>query len=275
MCRNTLLVLSVLLATAARGAYLPPHTPVPGGIAVIALDASSSPKPKAEYQQMPVMVVAHGKDWHAVVGIPLKASPGTHVLKVDLSPAALLQVPFEVKKKQYKSQELTIKNRRKVNPDPADLVRIEADFLRIKAAKTYFSPNAPPSLALRWPVTGRISSVFGLRRILNGQARNPHSGLDIAAPEGTKILAPADGIVLETGDFFYNGNTVFVDHGNGLITMFCHLSAIDRHVGDKVRTGDLLGKVGATGRVTGPHLHFGVLLNGQLVDPTLLLPTRQ
>jgi murein DD-endopeptidase MepM/ murein hydrolase activator NlpD len=158
-----------------------------------------------------------------------------------------------------------------VNLSAADLARVNQEKIRIDHALSRWSDSAPESLRLSQPVPGPRSSSFGSRRIFNGESRNPHSGMDIAAPSGTPVRIPIAGTVIDTGEFFFNGNTVFVDHGRGLISMYCHLSAIDVVPGQHLDAGTRVGAVGMTGRSTGPHLHWGLNLNRAWVDPELFL----
>jgi murein DD-endopeptidase MepM/ murein hydrolase activator NlpD len=267
-----------LLATAPASAtpalVLPRESRVPGGIAILELGPGDTEPGVVLFNgyRSPVLRAVDG--WVALVGIPLDAAPGPHTARLQppdggTEPRAL---EFTVAEKQYAEQRLTVANQRHVDPSKEDLARIAAERERIDAALGTFSHDLGPAFELAPPVPGRRSSSFGLRRFFNGQPRNPHSGMDIAAPTGTPVLSPAPGRVLDTGDFFFNGNSVFLDHGQGLVTMYCHLSRIDVAPGDLVPAGGRLGLVGATGRVTGPHLHWGVALNRALVDPALFLP---
>ena len=263
--------LSIVLIIAGLGTAhaLPRESRVPGGIAYVTVPGGSQP-PTVEYDGRRTVVVKRDDRWVAVVGIPLAAKAGKQTLKVQASDGPV-EVSFDILDKQYRTQHLKIQNERQVNPPPEDLKRIQAEQVRSNAALSLFNADGTPRLTLTSPVKGRRSDSYGSRRVFNGQPRNPHSGMDIAAPTGTPIQAPAEGVVVEAGDFFFNGNTLYIDHGHGLVTMYCHLDSIAVKLGDRVKTGDLLGKVGATGRVTGPHLHWGVALNRAMVDPALFL----
>ncbi|MBG6072530.1 MULTISPECIES: M23 family metallopeptidase [unclassified Polaromonas] len=246
---------------------------VPGGVARLSLGPAAV-RPVAHAGEVPLLVLGDVIEWTALVGIPLSAAPGRASITVttaeDNSPR---QVGYTVAPKRYTEQRL------KVAPGTVDLspenqARYERERAHQATVMETFSEPLPQAAALqmRVPVPGRRSSSFGLRRVFNGQARNPHSGMDIAASTGTAIVAPLPGRVIDTGDYFFNGNTVWLDHGGGLLSMYCHLSAIGVTTGDVLKTGETLGKVGATGRVTGPHLHWGVMLNRTMVDPSLFLP---
>jgi murein DD-endopeptidase MepM/ murein hydrolase activator NlpD len=158
-----------------------------------------------------------------------------------------------------------------VNLSKADLARVTREKETIEHAMSRWTDEQPETLRVPQPIPGVRSSSFGMRRIFNGESRNPHTGMDIAAPVGTPVRAPLAGTVIDTGDYFFNGNTVFVDHGRGMISMYCHLSAIDVQPGQHVAAGTTLGKVGMTGRATGPHLHWGLSLNRAWVDPELFV----
>ena len=259
----------VLLSGAAQASELPRESRVPGGIALVAIPGGDLP-PTVLIDARRTAVIRHQDRWLAVVGIPLSTKPGAQTLRVT-SGAKTVEVPFDVSDKHYREQRLTIKNERQVNPNPEDLKRITAEQERSNAALSKFTTSGTPAFALLSPVEGARSDSYGSRRIFNGQPRSPHSGMDIAAAKGTPIRSPAAGTVVEAGSFFFNGNTLYIDHGYGLVTMYCHLNEIKVKVGDHLAAGDLIGTVGATGRVTGPHLHWGVALNRAMVDPALFL----
>lgn len=248
------------------------NAPVPGGVAVLALgDADRAPE--VTYQGRRVLVVKEeGKQWIAIVGIPLSVKPGEQQAVVN-DARGQRNLSFKVGAKEYVAQHITLKNPRQVDPNPDDMKRIEREMAEQSAANRGYRAGVTPSnLLLDRPVSGgRLSSPFGLRRFFNGQERNPHSGLDFAVPAGTPIKAPAAGVVVLVGDYFFNGKTVFLDHGQGFVSMFCHMSAIDVKVGDEVSRGGVVGKVGATGRATGPHLHWNVSLNDARVDPAIFI----
>jgi murein DD-endopeptidase MepM/ murein hydrolase activator NlpD len=253
---------------------LPQQLPVPGGVVILPLEIEGNVAPEVTYQKQQVLVVKQDSQWQAVVGIPLAAESGNHKILVE-SQGALSSIIFEVKDKAYPTQRINVPDDRKVNPYAEDMERIEAETAKINKALRHWraSDNVPFNFV--WPIEGRVSGLFGRRRVFNGEERNPHSGIDLAAATGTEIMAPANGIVTDTGDYFFNGNTVMIDHGQGLVTMFCHLDRIDVKAGQKIQQGEIIGTVGATGRVTGPHLHLGVSLNNARVEPLLFFPERE
>lgn len=267
--RSLLLLLTLCLALPAHAEGFISrllNKPVPGGVAVVDLGASAT-APSATYEGKPVLVVKEdGQRWIAIVGIPLTVKPGPQQIE-----SAGQRLSFQVGSKKYVEQRITIKNQQQVNPNAKNLARIEKELAEQTRAYRQFSPRQPSNLLFDKPVNGPLSSPFGLRRFFNGEERNPHSGLDFAANRGTPIKAPAAGKVILVGDYFFNGKTVFVDHGQGLISMFCHLSEIGVKVGDELPRGGVLGKVGATGRATGPHLHWNVSLNDARVDPAIFI----
>lgn len=268
--RFILLVISVyvVVLSTVNAQELPAESVVPGGIAIITIHTKE--KPEAYFQDRRVMVVGSNDNWKAIVGIPLTEKAGTQSLIVK-SNNLETNYQFEIHDKEYETQYLTIKNKRKVNPNKQDMSRIVAEKEIISKVKRHWRENEDVALQFIKPTEGPYSSPFGLKRFFNKQPRKPHSGLDIAAPKGTPIVAPADGVVINTGDYFFNGNTVFIDHGQGLITMYCHMDQISIKAGAQVKTGDIIGKVGLTGRVTGAHLHWSVILNNTTVDPLLFL----
>jgi murein DD-endopeptidase MepM/ murein hydrolase activator NlpD len=267
--RLAALAVAAVASHAAFAIELPRENSVPGGIKLIRLVAAGEVPPDVDADGHRALVVRDGPAWVAVIGIPLAAALGPRRVTVR-DAGGTRDIEFTVGEKHYASQSLKVAPRQ-VDLSAADLKRVQREHESLEQALEHWS--GPPPATLRWPapVPGVRSSSFGMRRIFNGQSRNPHSGMDIAAPTGTPVLAPAEATVLDTGDYFFTGNTVLLDHGLGLISMYCHLSAIDVHPGERIAAGARIGAVGMTGRATGPHLHWALSLNRAWVDPELFV----
>jgi murein DD-endopeptidase MepM/ murein hydrolase activator NlpD len=272
--KNNLLIsifLSLILLSMASTANqntqfkLPQDSRVPGGLAVISLDSSNADKDVVFNGQQVWQLSDNNHNNWAVIGIPLNQKAGEVDYTIDGK-----RHTFTIKDKVYKEQYLTVK-RKHSNPPAAQIKRIQEESRLSKKAFTTFS-NTRESKQYRdflKPAQGPTSSPFGLKRFFNEQPRRPHSGIDIAAARGSDIIAPADGRIILTGNFFFNGNSLFIDHGQGLITLYCHMDVLERKQGESIKAGEVIGKVGSTGRVTGPHLHWTVSLNNSRVEPLL------
>ena len=180
-------------------------------------------------------------------------------------------VPIKINKKDFGESRITILDESKVNLSEEDSQRAYKESQLIRSSLNSYSINIKPSLKFINPVNGIISSRYGKQRYINDQPRSPHLALDIAAAEGTKIIAPASGKVILVGNFFYSGNFLILDHGFGLISSYSHMSKVHAKTNDYLNQGDIIGEVGSTGRVTGPHLHWTVYLSKERINPESLL----
>lgn len=243
------------------------NSPVPGGVKKIPL--KSTILPVVYYQGHRVAINKMGNTYEAIIGIPLDEKSKEQAAR-QTSPIKAAYT-FKIKNKQYRVQRLTIKNKRKVTPLHIDQTRIkneEKDFKKTIASWRDADPFSKPFIA---PVRGYITSTFGLRRFYNDKPRSPHTALDIAAPKGKPVLATADGQVINVHHRFFSGNTLIIDHGQGVKSLYAHLSKFKVKNGQHVKQGDVIGLVGKTGRVTGPHLHWALYLNQTTVDPLLFV----
>src|SRR3954454_2984696 len=209
----------------AQNAVLPRASAVPGGVVTMIVAGVRDERPEVTFNDAQVLVLRQPTGWVAVVGVNLDTAPGELAIEVKRPGVEPRRIPFTLGSKQYRTQKLKVAPGQ-VNLSPENEARVATEQEKMRAAMTAFTPDAPPTLRLAQPVPGPRSSSFGLRREFNGESRNPHKGMDIAAPTGTPITAPLAGRVVDVGSYFFNGNNVIVDHGQGLMTMYCHLSKI-------------------------------------------------
>ncbi len=198
-------------------------------------------------------------------------APSTVKVGVATTDGSTTARDLKIERRRYDIQRIDGLPKKQVAPSAEDLKRIGDDSRRIAAVRADASALTDFAGGFAWPLAGRLSGVFGSQRILNGEPRRPHAGVDVAAPQGTPVKAPADGVVALThGDMFFTGKTLMIDHGHGLNSVYAHMSAIEVEQGQRVLKGQIIGRVGATGRATGPHLHWGVSLFDIALDPALL-----
>ena len=213
------------------------------------------------------------KGFVGLLGIDLQDEPGAHELAVQVTNAEhsrSLTYRVEVLKEKFRVEHLKLP-KDKVDLDEQGLARWKAEQQQVQEALAADSQSKLWHPSFVEPVSGKRTGIFGSVRIMNGQARNPHNGEDIGAPTGTDVAATNDGVVRLTVDHIFSGKGIFLDHGLGFYSMYFHLSEVLVKDGEAVKTGQIIGKVGASGRATGPHLHWGVKLNGARVNPYALL----
>ena len=214
--------------------------------------------------------VATTEDGRFVIGFG-REHPPQAILRISGS-ASVFERTLAIEAREYQTQHIKGLPQKMVTPNPEDLTRIKRDQAEVKAARSVHSALRGFLESFRWPAAGIITGVYGSRRVLNGEPRNPHYGIDIAAPAGTPVLAPASGqITLAHPDMYYTGATLILDHGLGVSSTFLHLQDIDVAVGQTVAAGEQLGRVGSSGRSTGPHLDWRINWFDIRVDPALLV----
>jgi murein DD-endopeptidase MepM/ murein hydrolase activator NlpD len=263
----------ILATTAIAGGpdvKISPEKLVPGS-AVLVTVTGAEPS-TGEFMHMKLHFAKDGDSFMAISGVDLFAKPGTYTLKIEFpSPTtnAAADSQVQVIEKEYPVERFTLKEKVTLTAEELKRVDREKDIL-----DSIWNTESPESL---WtpgfiaPVSGRKGSVFGLRRIINNEPRSPHTGADIKADEGTQVLATSSGKIVFAAEQFFSGNSIVLDHGNGIYSMYFHLSKIVTPLGTVVKKGDVIGLVGMTGRASGPHLHWGFRVQGARVDPEAML----
>ena len=185
------------------------------------------------------------------------------------------KIDFLIEDKKYREQRITLKDNKKVDLSPEDIARFEKEKIEIQSYINSYTKTDILIFPMQTPTIGKRSSEYGVKRFFNDKPRSPHSGLDIAAPMGSEVKSTLDGVVVGIGDYFFNGKSIFIDHGLGVVSMYCHLDEILVRPNQQVNKGELIGKVGRSGRSSGPHLHLGIYILGKSIDPELFLNTQK
>jgi murein DD-endopeptidase MepM/ murein hydrolase activator NlpD len=272
----TIALVAALLLQATDGIQLSvrARSVQPGEVVVLSI-SPRSPSGSVRVQAFGKELTAYedGDGWRAIVGIDLETKPGNYPVRVESgAPGRLAHATYElrVEPKTFRTRRLTV-DEAFVTPPASELPRIEREAAMLAATYNASSPMRLWTMPFARPVPHEANSAFGTRSILNGKRRSDHSGADFLSPAGTPIAAPNGGRVVLAQNLYFSGNTVVIDHGLGVVSMLAHLSRIDVQPGDLVKAGQPLGLVGATGRVTGPHLHWAVRVSNARVDPLSLL----
>jgi murein DD-endopeptidase MepM/ murein hydrolase activator NlpD len=260
-----LAALCVVLPSAHAGTLSLDGSFVQGGL----VQGTTDPGTRVSFDGAAVRV---GADGGFLIGFGRDAKP-TAALVAQFPDGAVETRTLKIETRTYAIQRIEGLPPAQVSPSPEDLARIRAEDAAIKSARKRYVDAAWYRTGFEWPALGPISGVYGSQRILNGEPRAPHLGTDIAAPEGTEVHAPAPGLVaFARPNLFFTGNTIILDHGRGLFTLYAHLSAMTVREGDTVAKGAVIGRVGKTGRVTGAHLHWAAYLGETRIDAALLVP---
>ena len=246
----------------------PEHSPFPGGVISQTIKINDYEINEIDINQKSIYFCQIGKNYWKILA-PISLSEEIKPIAIFKNEKPILEVP--ILNKAYRESKITITNQDLVSPPEKYLPRIKREAELGKVATATISRRFHTSLKMPLPTKGIKSSEFGVKRFINGQPRNRHTGLDIAASIGTEILSPLSGKVILVGNFYYRGKTVFLDHGGGMISTYSHMNKISVQQGQSVKKGDVIGEVGKSGRVTGPHLHWQIIFSGTPVDPELFL----
>lgn len=246
----------------------PKNSPFPGGVINYPLNYSSFTEPKVRInKEVPYFCQKNKDEWRIIHPISLLENQNS--IDIFLNKKLIDKITLE--RKEYRESKIFLQNKEMISPPPESLKRIKSESSLIKDALKVNSLIKQPSLKMVLPCEGVISSEFGVKRFINNQPRNRHVGLDIAAREGTKVKAALKGKVILTGEFYFAGKVIFIDHGKGLISSYSHLNSVNVKKGQMVNKNKTIGLVGKTGRVTGAHLHWQTFIKGIPVNPELFL----